>query len=1289
MDRFLPFSRHGRDRSCSAWHHRPPSETDPGPHRVRRTERLVSSCHATSPGHLGSPEPAPRPPWSNSTAARAWRVDGATSMVAWLVQRCGVTAATAREWVTAAAKLTSLPKISDALSQGKLSFDQVKPLVEVAKPETDATLAEQATHWSAKQVRELAIAARNQSDERSTGFYARRFLRFDDRRRTLTGVLPEDQYAVVKSSLVARASRRLRDRTPFDQRMADALVSVCKGDATAEGSTGRRGREDGPRRGPAPQPAHGRRPRRHELPGRGRGRRRARRLGPVSREVARRLACDAKVLVSADGPDGQSLNLGRTRRDPELTAQRMEIRRRDKGCRFPGCTHTEFTDVHHVVHWVDGGPTDLDNLVELCDQHHRCVHEMGWKISGDANVELTFRSPTGRLLDLDALPDLHCSARRTAWLIASCSATFCARPGTLTRTSAGAGAARPEPARAATARSPRGPASPNPRATAPMSLVGGVPKSCSNVAGFEGCRLRQEREDSSSAVVEHDERARDLRQVDQSRDVVEEGQVTEERDRVGSPFPGPPPRRRDAQRGRHDAVDPVRASVRQHPRRYRVGGGEPLEIPDRHGGRHHEGCTGRRGVSVDGTGHEWLAEIGPEHARRWPPAPSPRAARQESSHCGSHGEAPVATASSSQGSGCGLVELGRHPLADRPTAATGRRRRSAHRPAAASETYVTERPGEPGGPEQHDGSGSGGLRADDGVGSGDGPLHPAPRQRVRQDGPAEPIGQRAHTSGVRRSRRMAAGDDDPAAPERFQLRAGGPVRSVGDRAPSDPGGGGSVVGDPVSGSRNSRLRCTGPGPWLPWSASSKARTARVSRCAPGPRPGRPGERPTGRRGEQPVLFDGLRRAGVMQLGRPVRRAHDERDPGVVRLDHGRVQLGGGSAARHADDGGPPGRHRQPQGEERRAALVEADVDPKSLRQGSASGVDREPAQIDRIGDPEPDPLVHQGGAEGGLYAHPSCHSMSKCAARGRRWSSCTASPRRVGSGAASATIWPSRTRSSRSTFPDTPAPDSVRADLPTTAALVAEAVRAIVGDETVRPARLFAGRPGGPPGRHGYRSGLAACGPHRRDRRHGGCGGAGTSSPGRRGHRRGARDLGRRRRFLEGWLRGPLFGRSVLRGGRPHRTPPQQRVGPRIEPAVVRDRHPGPAVGSPPDSALSGPGHGGNGRHPLCRARLCGSPVRRRRRLRPSYRGAAMPCIWPSPNRPGRIVRHWLDMAGLESGGPHRSRPTVRSAPAMICRRAVAPSMGSSARPLRSPRANRTGSTAKGIASNARSDHAR
>src|SRR5271156_7029715 len=136
----------------------------------RRTEALVSSVtqhHRAISAHQSQLLEAV----VELDRRRAWRVDGATSMVAWLVQRCGVSAATAREWVTAAARLPSLPKIADALSQGKLSFDQIKPLVQVAKPETDARLAEEATRWSAKQVRELANANRTPADGEAADAY--------------------------------------------------------------------------------------------------------------------------------------------------------------------------------------------------------------------------------------------------------------------------------------------------------------------------------------------------------------------------------------------------------------------------------------------------------------------------------------------------------------------------------------------------------------------------------------------------------------------------------------------------------------------------------------------------------------------------------------------------------------------------------------------------------------------------------------------------------------------------------------------------------------------------------------------------------------------------------------------------------------------------------------------------------------------------------------------------------------------------------------------------------------
>ncbi len=66
-----------------------------------------------------------------------------------------------------------------------------------------------------------------------------------------------------------------------------------------------------------------------------------------------------------------------------------------QGLSFSGCSYTEFTNVHHIVHWVDGGLTNLDNLVTLCGRHHRAVHELGWTVSGDANGVLTFTSPHG------------------------------------------------------------------------------------------------------------------------------------------------------------------------------------------------------------------------------------------------------------------------------------------------------------------------------------------------------------------------------------------------------------------------------------------------------------------------------------------------------------------------------------------------------------------------------------------------------------------------------------------------------------------------------------------------------------------------------------------------------------------------------------------------------------------------------------------------------------------------------------------------------------------------------
>jgi hypothetical protein len=74
--------------------------------------------------------------------------------------------------------------------------------------------------------------------------------------------------------------------------------------------------------------------------------------------------------------DGQPLDLGRSTRAVSRS-QRRALRYRDGGCTFPGCEAKLWLDAHHIVHWADGGSTDLANLTLLCRHHHRLHHEGG------------------------------------------------------------------------------------------------------------------------------------------------------------------------------------------------------------------------------------------------------------------------------------------------------------------------------------------------------------------------------------------------------------------------------------------------------------------------------------------------------------------------------------------------------------------------------------------------------------------------------------------------------------------------------------------------------------------------------------------------------------------------------------------------------------------------------------------------------------------------------------------------------------------------------------------------
>ena len=97
-------------------------------------------------------------------------------------------------------------------------------------------------------------------------------------------------------------------------------------------------------------------------------------------EVVRRMACDAEIIPIILGTPGGSADAGRLRRAVSLRLRRLLVAR-DRHCRWPGCHEPPSRcDAHHVWHWIDGGPTNLDNLVLLCHRHHHFLHQHGYRM---------------------------------------------------------------------------------------------------------------------------------------------------------------------------------------------------------------------------------------------------------------------------------------------------------------------------------------------------------------------------------------------------------------------------------------------------------------------------------------------------------------------------------------------------------------------------------------------------------------------------------------------------------------------------------------------------------------------------------------------------------------------------------------------------------------------------------------------------------------------------------------------------------------------------------------------
>ncbi len=349
-----------------------------------------------------------------------WARAGALSCAHWLSWRIGLDLVAARERVRVARALGSLARVDEALRRGEVSYSKVRAMVRVATPENEATLLELARSSTGAQLERLCrryrgVTALARADEDGRCEDMRSVERYEDEDGTVVvraKLRPEEAALLWKALDAARHALRpteaSRDRAknpagddsaessrgstgPAPSR-ADALMAVVESFLAA----GAPGKAIGPQCevvihvDPAALTKTGADP---DKP-----------AGvledgtPVPAETARRFSCDCALVRVADGRGGEPLDVGRRTRSIPAALRRALVFR-DRGCRFPGCTHSVFVDGHHVEHWADGGETALRNLVLLCRRHHRLVHEGGFELRRLGDGDLAFFDPRGRRLE--------------------------------------------------------------------------------------------------------------------------------------------------------------------------------------------------------------------------------------------------------------------------------------------------------------------------------------------------------------------------------------------------------------------------------------------------------------------------------------------------------------------------------------------------------------------------------------------------------------------------------------------------------------------------------------------------------------------------------------------------------------------------------------------------------------------------------------------------------------------------------------------------------------------------
>jgi hypothetical protein len=308
--------------------------------------------------------------------------------------------------------LQSLPAVVGAIRQGRLSWSKARELMRVATPETEAEWLARAARLSCRELEAAAAAhAPAEAQPASLSRYSCRFVAADTVRVTVD--LTSEQFALLDQALVAIRQRlgtedaadaielitraylaRVGEDVPaLRQHIVVHRCRACRTEwrETSKGSIPAGASATAPTDlievdDPEEQENHAERGEeinKEEIERRGKEKERTATVeAAATQAAAAAVAAEEKskdALAEADKLAGESGGSSHVRTPRSRYVPRdvlRNVRWRDEGrCQVPGCLNGRWSQLHHIRFFSRGGGQRTRNLLTLCTQHHRQIHD--------------------------------------------------------------------------------------------------------------------------------------------------------------------------------------------------------------------------------------------------------------------------------------------------------------------------------------------------------------------------------------------------------------------------------------------------------------------------------------------------------------------------------------------------------------------------------------------------------------------------------------------------------------------------------------------------------------------------------------------------------------------------------------------------------------------------------------------------------------------------------------------------------------------------------------------------